>query len=643
MHAVDKVLAAASSAAGDVDRFIHGSTIATNAVLEQKGAVVGVLTTAGFEDALDIGRQRRSQMYSLLLTQETPGFLAPGRRRLGIPERTGVDGSISEPLDEEAVREAVRRLTEREGVDAIAVCFLFSFFNPTHERRAREIIQEEAPGVDVSLSVEVDPQVREYERLVVTAFDAYLRGVVRGYVQRLEEALAARSISAKLQILQSRGGITSSEIVAGRPVTMLLSGLAAGVIGGRHAAQRVGFDNIITVDMGGTSCDVALVHEAKPLVAQEGKIGGWPLRLPMMEVNTIGAGGGSIAWVDDAGGLRVGPESAGSHPGPASYGRGGEAATVTDASLLLGYLNPGYFAGGELELDPSLADKAIGRLANRLSLDVTATAQGIHQIVNARMADEIRLVSIRRGYDHRKFALLALGGAGPTHGGALLRELGIPRMIVPAVPGVLSAFGLLVADIEHDQMAAVGARLDDLDEAHIGVILDELNSKGEEKMRRDGVAPGDIVIAELADLRYSGQSYDITVELPGRDGGDLITDLAERFHRQYERLYGHSDPSAPIEVMGLRTTHRSSIRSEPLAATVSGKRARPATRGERKAYFPDEGRFVATPVLQRGALVAGQQLIGPVIVEQADTTTVIHPGQSARVASDGSMIIEGAG
>jgi N-methylhydantoinase A/oxoprolinase/acetone carboxylase beta subunit len=329
-----------------VERFIHSTTIATNAILEQKGAITGVLMTAGFEDVLEIGRQKRSQMYDLFLDPETPSFLAPRRQRVGIRERLDAQGNILQPLDEPQVIQAVATLQQLYGVQSVAVCYLFSFINPAHELRTRELIVQNFPGLTVSLSSEIDPVFREYERVCVTAFDAYARPIVAVYMQRLAEALSAMGIRATLQVMQSRGGLTSVQTAMDRPVTMLLSGPASGVIGGRFAGEQSHLRDLITLDIGGTSCDVALIREGKPLLSREGRIARYPLRVPMVDVSTVGAGGGSFAWLDRSGGLHVGPQSAGADPGPACYGRGGTVPTVTDASVVLGYLNPHYFAGG---------------------------------------------------------------------------------------------------------------------------------------------------------------------------------------------------------------------------------------------------------------------------------------------------------
>src|SRR5919202_2921166 len=424
-------------------------------------------------------------MYDVFLDPETPSFLAPRRQRVGIRERLDAEGNVLQPLDEPQVVQAVATLRRLYGVQSLAVCYLFSFVNPVHEQRTRALIAEHFPDLTVSLSSEIDPVFREYERVCVTAFDAYVRPTVAVYMQRLGEALSAMGITATLQVMQSRGGLTSVQTATERPVTMLLSGPASGVIGGRFAGEQSHLRDLITLDIGGTSCDVALVRKGKPLISREGRIARYPLRVPMVDVSTVGAGGGSLAWLDSSGGLRVGPQSAGADPGPACYSRGGTVPTITDASVVLGYLNPHYFAGGDLTLRVEQAHQVIGNMATRLHMTPEALAAGMHRIINARMADEIRLVSVRRGYDPRQFALVLLGGAGPVHGGRLAAMLSIPTTVVPTAPGVLSAFGLLVANIEHDQSRTFAVKADEADVERIVQILAELDLLGQEKMQRD--------------------------------------------------------------------------------------------------------------------------------------------------------------
>src|SRR5215831_556378 len=453
----------------------------------------------------------RHQMYELALDPETPAFLAPGRFRRDVPERIGPTGEVLVALDAAAVAAAADALVAA-GAQAIAVVFLFSFLNDVHEQRARAIIAERHPDVFVSLSCEVDPAFREYERTVVTTFDAYVKPVVDRYLANLDAGLAARGVPAPLQIMQSRGGISSSATARLRPVRLFLSGPAAGVIGARKVGAAVGARDLITVDIGGTSCDIALIENGTPALRSEGRIDGYPVRVSMVDVNSIGAGGGSIAWLDAARGLRVGPHSAGADPGPACYGLGGAQPTVTDASVVLGYLDPEHFAGGRMKLQPELAREAIARvIARPLGMSIEEAALGIHRIVNAQIAEGIRLVSIRQGHDPRRFTLLPLGGAGALHACALAEELGIGRIIVPPNPGVLSAAGLLAAPVEHEVSSALPRALGEATMAEVRDALDRLDARCVALMAQESVAPTDVTRRYFADICYAGQAYHLEV------------------------------------------------------------------------------------------------------------------------------------
>ncbi len=636
---VERLLHQIESRPDQVTRFIHGTTVATNAILERKGAIIGLLATEGFEDVLEMGRQRRSRMYDLDMDAETPVFLAPRRRRLGIRERIDRDGQVLVPLDEAQVRDAVRILQVRFGIQAVAVCYLFSFKNPAHERRTKQLIQEMFPELPVSLSSEVDPTYREYERTCLTAFDAYLRPVVEGYIRQLGEALAGMGVGAGLHVMQSRGGVTSARLALDRPVTMVLSGPAAGVLGGAFAAERSGLTDVITLDMGGTSCDVALVRNGRPLFSSEGRIGAYPLRLPMIDVSTIGAGGGSLAWLNAGGGLHVGPHSAGAEPGPACYGRGGTEPTVTDASLVLGYLNPQGFAGGDMDLDYDAAVRALEKVAKPLGMSPLEAAYGVHRVVNSRMADQIRLVSVRKGYDPRHFALVLLGGAGPVHGGVLAAELAISTVVVPETPGVLSALGLLVANIEHEQATTLGRRAKDLTVHDLIRAFEPLEQECWRRMQADRAAPEQVTIVRSAEMRYVGQSYELEVPIDGPLDATVIGRLETAFHARHEQVYGHSDPTSEVEVVNLRAVLVSPLPTPGLQPAHGVADVRAAQIGLRRAYFGREG-GVETTVYGRDRLPVGGELIGPAIVEQADTTVVIYPGHVAKLDCAGNLIIK---
>ena len=639
INGVLKVLQIAESSAEQIDRFIHGTTIATNAVLERKGAKTGILMTEGFEDVLEIGRQSRTSLYDLFLDPETPSFLSPRRQRVGITERINSKGEILIPLDEEQVRQAVSDMVSQYGVKAIAVCYLWSFKNPVHERKTKEIVHDLFPDMGVSLSCDIDPVFREYERLCVTTFDAYIRPTVEQYIRNLDEKLQQIGKGVRLQLMQSRGGITSAELAREKPVTMFLSGPAGGVIGGKHAGAQSGISNLITMDMGGTSCDISLITEGKPLITQQGKIERYPVRVPMVGVNTIGAGGGSVAWIDSAGGLRVGPMSAGADPGPACYGRGGEEPTVTDASLILGYLNPHYFAGGEVRLNADAAAKAMEKIATPLGIDITSAAYGIHRIINAKMAGEIRLVSVNQGYDPRRFTLLLLGGAGAVHGGALAAELNIPKIIVPEAPGVLSAFGLLVANVEHDHSQTFAVKVDEMDFGRAEAVYAELDALGIEKMKKDHVPIDQVRVTRSADMRYVGQSYELEVPVGGKINAQSLQEITAAFHALHKQMYGHSSPGSLVEFINLRTVHWYPLPKPRLERRSITSTLDDAVKMTRQAYFENCGEYIDTRVFQRCRIPIGTDIIGPAILEQEDTTIIIYPGQIGQLDPAGNIII----
>jgi N-methylhydantoinase A/oxoprolinase/acetone carboxylase beta subunit len=619
-----------------ITRFVHGTTVATNAVLERQGAVTGVLTTAGFRDVLEIGRQLRTAIYDLALEPETPVFLAPGARRVEVPERLSARGEVVVPLDEDAVVAAADRLVA-EGCEAIAVCFLFSFLNPEHELRAKAMIEEKYPNIALSLSSEVDPAFREYERTVVTAFDAYTKPVLSRYLGRMIDQLSRAGVSAPLQVMQSRGGVSAAATATQRPVRLFLSGPAAGVVGGGGAAREVDIDDVITLDIGGTSCDIALITGGKPLVRPEGVIDGYPVRVPMVDVNTIGSGGGSMAWIDAAGGLRVGPQSAGAAPGPACYGRGGVEATVTDASLVLGFLNPGYFAGGSLALDVDRARTAIEtHVAAPLGLSVTQAALGIHRVVNAQMAEAMRLVSIRQGFDPRDFALVALGGAGPVHAVPLAEELSISTVVVPRHPGVLSAAGLLSAPVEHEVSVGFPRDMAATTVEDIRTALAQLDQRCAVLMAGENLAPDEVRITYTADVCYVGQSHYLEVSIDLAEL-DPLAGIYQRFIQTHEQVFGYSTPS-PARLVNLRTVHqaRGGEAASLPQALISSTHAIPT---EREVILDDPGAPIRVPIYDRAALSLQQCLVGPAIIEQVDTTTVIHPGWSVEIATSGNLIL----
>jgi N-methylhydantoinase A len=637
LTAVEHMVKEWNVAPAAIKRLLHGTTIATNAVLERKGARVGLITSHGFRDVLEIGRVMRQKLYGAILEPETPVFLAPRKFRKEATEQISSTGGVIVPLDEASVITAVDDLVA-QGVDVIAVAYIFSFLNSAHEQRTREIIRQRHPKMLVSLSSDVDPAFREYERTVVTAFDAYMKPVVDSYLQHLETGVAEAGVSAPLQIMQSRGLLAGTAVARLRPVRLFMSGPAGGVIGGSIAGAMVGRNNLITIDIGGTSSDIALVENGQPIIRSEGKVGGYLIRVPMVDVNAIGSGGGSIAWLDDAGGLRVGPHSAGSDPGPACYGRGGQKATVTDASIVLGYLNPDYFAGGSIKLDPALARTTIEReVAKPLGLSVEEAALGIHRVVNATMAEGIRLVSVRQGRDPRDFTLVALGGAGPVHATALAADLNISSVVIPVHPGVLAAAGLLSAPTGHEVSAAYPRKLAALDIADLTGALHTLDAQCAALMANENLEPAGIEVRHFADMCYVGQSYHLEIPFAVQ-GADTEGRLREDFLKYHEQVYGYATDN-PISLVNLRTVHQ----AKPATAlfqssyTPAPGEARKGTRLIRVAGAPHP---VEAGIYARTSLIAGTIIAGPAVVEQTDTTTLLEPGWTARVCADGSLLLE---
>ncbi len=620
-----------------IARFVHGTTVATNAVLERKGGRVGLLTTAGFRDVLEIGRSFRRNIYDLAVQASAPVFLVPRHLRQEVVERVSATGEVITPLDHASLHAAIASLLEQQ-VDAIAVSFLFSFLDPRHEREAGQMIAEMAPAMLVSLSSEVDPSFREYERTCITAFDAYVKPVLERYLAQMERDLGNSQVAAPLQVMQSRGGLTASSVARQRPVRLFLSGPAAGVIGGQTAAAAVGRDDLITCDIGGTSCDIALIQRGVPVIRSEGVIDGYAVRVPMVDVNAIGAGGGSIAWIDGAGGLRVGPRSAGAEPGPACYGRGGEQATVTDASLVLGYLDGDYFAGGSMRLDPKLATAAIeDKVARPLGLSVRDAALGIHRVLNAQMAEGIRLVSVRRGCDPRLFTLVALGGGGPLHATALAAELGIDSILVPRFPGVLSACGLLCAPIEHEVSSAFHRQLADADLEEMRTVLAGLDLRCAKLMAAEEVETHGYKVTHHADVCYVGQSHFIEVALQDVNE-DALGDLYRDFLAAHDRLYGHG-ATLPARIVNLRSIARTAVGNAMGANAYVPERRQPQ-KGARVVTFHGCDAPISAAIFERNALPVGAEIAGPAVIEQADTTTLIEPAWRARVLIDGTLLIE---
>jgi N-methylhydantoinase A len=629
---VDKALALADVSPGALRHVLHGTTTATNAILEDKGAATGLLTTAGFRYVLEIGRHdipRRANMWAWT----KPARPVPPELIFEIAGRIGADGDEIEPLDEAAVREAARQL-RAVGVASVAICFLHSYADGAPERRARDLLRAEHPECAVSLSSDVLPVFREFERSMVTVLNAYVQPLVGRYVARLADRLRARGVGAPLSIMKSNGGVVGAEVVRTQAIHTALSGPAAGVIGACLIGEAAGLADVISVDVGGTSADVCLIQGGEATVTTEGRVGVWPVPVPMIDIHTIGAGGGSIARVSGDGTLTVGPESAGAVPGPACYGAGAEEPTVTDAHLVLGRI-PAHLLGGEMILDVERARRAVEeRVARPLGLSVEAAACGILDIVNNNMVGAIRLVSVERGHDPRDFALVAFGGAGPLHGADLAALLSMRTVVVPRHPGVLSTFGLFGTEVRNDYARTSLQKPPDYDLASVSGIYAELEGQADRWLVDEGVAPAQRRLLRLADLRYRHQGFEITVPWP--EGALDVAALLARFHDRHERLYTYALREAPVEIVTLRVAASGRVRRFALPELAPVRSRRPT--GRRRVYFAGRG-WVDCLCVERDVLGAGSVVNGPAIVEQLDSTTVLLPGQRGRVDRFGNLVI----
>jgi N-methylhydantoinase A len=629
----DSVLAAVERLGAvlpSVEDFIHGTTAALNALLERGGARLAMLVTAGFRDVYEIGRANRPEMYDIHWRR--PPMLLRRRDIHEIPERLGPDGAVLQELDEDAVCRLVRELHGR--YEAVAVCLLHAHVDAAHERRVAEILRAEAPEVVVVCSHEIAPEWREYERWSSTLVSAYVTPVIAGYLSRLAERLAAGGLAKPLFVMQSNGGITSASLAVRRAANTLFSGPVGGTIAGVEIGRCLPADRLICIDMGGTSFDVSLVAGGVAEVESQIEVAGHPLLTPSIDVTSLGAGGGSIAYVE-SGGLRVGPESAGAIPGPACYGRGGTRPTVTDANLVLGRIPADARLGASVELDRDAALGAMGPVAAELGLEPLELAEGIVAVTNAKMADAIREVTIARGIDPREFDLLAFGGAGPLHAVALAEELDIGSVIVPAGPGTLSAWGMLHAPIRHDFVRAFYRNLAGLDEAELARTAGELTAEGERVLRDEGLDPGRIRCDLSADLRYSGQEYTLNVPLPDAAGG-AGAELARRFTAAHEARFSHSNPSEAIEVVSLRAAALGLSEALPPVERAPGAPPEPETHVE--TIFDSAAH--ETALHRRESLGAGSVVSGPCIVLEDGCTTLLPPGWHGTTTSNGQLILE---
>ena len=652
LNVTEQILDRAALAPEILRYVVHATTVATNAIIEGKVAPTVLITTEGFRDILEIARQIRPSLYDTQFEKPTP--LVPRDRCFGVRERLDATGAVVTPLDENAIPPIASSLREA-GIESVAVCFLHSYLNAQHEQRAGEILRAQAPDIAISLSSEVAPEIREYFRASTTVINAALRPIVSRYLENIEARLRAQGVSSELLVMQSSGGLMTFADARSRPVFMVESGPAAGVITAAHLGEALGYANVISFDMGGTTAKVGLVQDGTPRitkdyevgsVAQPGsggfRAGGYPIRTPVIDLVEIGAGGGSIAWVDPGGVLRVGPQSAGADPGPACYGQGGTEPTVTDANLVLGRLNPGYLLGGDLELDSGLAHNAIEEhIAKPLGLDVTKAAHSIVEIANVAMINALRLVSVQHGHDPRDFALTAFGGAGPLHANRLAHEMNIPVTVIPTSPGTASALGLLVTDITYDYATTLIERVDRIEPAAVAEVFADLRHQGIAALEAAGVASADMDFVQQVDLRYVGQSYELTLPYPDDPAASVdFHSLLQEFHGEHNRVYGHSVPGEPVETVNLRLTALGSIRKPPLLEKSGDDQdLKAAQRSSRSVFFGELDAFVNCPIYDRYALSAGMEILGPAIVEEYDSTSVIHPGYYATVDQYGTLLM----
>jgi N-methylhydantoinase A len=623
----------------DVPLIVHGTTVTTNAVLTERGAKTGLLTTEGFRDVLEMRRGVRSRKHLYDNKYVAPRPLVPRDLRLPVTERVDVSGAERTPLDLESLRAAVEKL-KHEQVDAVAICFMHSYANAEHEQQARAIVAEALPDAFLSVSSDVLPQVRLTNRVSTTAMNSYVGPVLRGYIDQLVARLGETSFGGVLLVMQSNGGVATPDIVARFPATTVLSGPAAGPVAGLATVRARGSSDCLVVDMGGTSFDASIVKDGEVGLTREGEINRHLISLPMTDIHTIGAGGGSIGWIDEGGLLHMGPQSAGADPGPVAYGRGGTQPTCTDADLVLGYLDPAYFLGGRMHLRADLAREAVEHeIAGPLGLGVVEAAAAMYEVINLVMAAGTKDMALQRGYDPRELPLVVAGGAGPVHAGMIALELEIPLVVVPRLSSVFCALGMLLADLRHDFVRSFSSLWSAFDVDAARTHLDAMVARGMESLEHEGVAPQDRAAVAAADLRYLGQHHEVTVPFAVEDlSDDGLGRIEQAFHTRHEELYGFASPGRRMEVVNLHATVIGRRPRHELTAPAPGAGA--AEKGVRKAYVPSTGRMESVPVYDGDRLTTGQRLAGPVIVEESTTTVVVPQGFDLELDSSGSFVLE---
>jgi N-methylhydantoinase A len=629
INGINKIVSQVGIRPGEIASLVHGTTVATNALLEYKGIRTALILTEGFKDVLSIGRQDRPKLYDYF--ERRPEPFIPRHFRFEVRERTLYDGEILKPLDQDQVQGIAEKLRGM-GIRGVAVCLLHSYANPAHEKRIRAIFKENYPEAAVSTSHEILPEFREYERMSTTVINSYVMPIIDRYLQDLLRMMREGGLTADLNVMQSNGGVMTSRSAGEKSVHTILSGPAGGVMGSLAIGTQIGMKNLITVDMGGTSFDICLIHGGKIHFTKESEIGGHPIKIPMIDIHTIGAGGGSIAWIDPGGSLRVGPQSAGANPGPVCYRLGGEEPTVTDANLVLGRLDPAYYLGGEMSLDVEAARRAImDKIARPLNLSLEEAAEGIIKVINASMVRGIRKVSVEKGYDAREFSLICFGGGGPLHSFELAEELRIPTVVVPISPGVNSALGLLIADFRYDYSQTFLRKTHDIDLDSLNQGFKDLETKAVQQMHEERIPREDMVILRSIEMRYSGQGYELEVPVPN---GILVQRDLKRmndsFHQIHRQLYGYSSPQEVTEFVSLRIAALGKIPKPRFKKEKEGDhRPARALKGKRRVFV--QGKYVSLPIYERVRLKPGDRVLGPAIIEQMDSTTFLSYGHRATV------------
>ena len=641
IEGVMEVLSLAVSNPKEMATFRHGSTIATNAILERKGANTGLVTTEGFRDVLEGARGERPDVFDLNWDPAPP--LVPRYNRQTVPERIGFEGDVMTPLKESELKK-IARIFRKRGIESVAVCFINAFMNPKHEQRAKEMLSGLLPDAYICTSSEVFPEIREFERTSTTTVNAYLGPILDRYLTDLETRTKAWGFGGDVLIIHSGGGVMSTKLARTIPSRTCLSGPSSGVVGGAYIGALAGHNNLITFDMGGTSADLSLVWKGDPLVQSGFKVEFTiPIRFPCVDITTIGTGGGSIAWIDEGGALKNGPQSAGAYPGPACYGRGGEQPTNTDAQVVLGVIDPELFLGGAMSLDADKARGAIERhIARRMEMSVEKAADGILQLADANMINAVKLISVVRGYDPRDFAFVAFGGAGPMHAVTMAAELKIPKVIIPRFPGVTSAFGALRVDIRHDFIQPILKKTDDLTHEELARTYRALEEEARQTLKSENIPLERVELHRLADVKYFPQSKYMPIPVPsGRITQKTLDDIVNNFNEQYLREFGYTIPEefAQIEISNARLAAVGVVPKGTLRRSKKKGSTRAALRGTRKVYFRESGKFIKTNIYDRDGFGVGNRVKGPAIIEQPDSTTVLPPGSSAAVDAYLNLIV----